>query len=332
MPLPRDERHDDLPTISSRMRRFAIHGAVLLAALAAAAPAAAGQNPFPRIGFGEQRPGVFSNPHWQALDLPDTRLLVGWDALRYRWQRREIDQWMRAADAAGARPLVAFSRSRAPWRRRMLPTAAQYERQFLRFRERYPWIRTFLAWNEANHCSQPTCQKPEAAARYFDVMQGACPECRVVAADVLDTDDMVPWLKRFRRAARHTPRIWGLHNYLDANRFRTLGTRRMLAAVKGEVWFTETGGLVERRNRSPIKFPDSPSHAAKATRWVLEKLIRLSPRITRVYLYHFQNQGPDATWDSGVLDKRGRPRPAYQVVSKYVARAQRSRDAARRGQ
>ena len=331
MPQARDERQDDSPGHISLMRRILISAAVLVAALVTAQPAAADANPYLRIGFGEQRPGVFHNPHWQKLDLPDTRLLVGWDALRYRWQRREIDHWMKAAEAAGARPLVAFSRSRAPWRRRMVPTPAEYERWFLKFRERYPSVRNYLAWNEANHCSQPICNRPEMAAKYFDVMKGACPECKVVAADVLDTDDMVPWLRRFRAAAKHRPTIWGLHNYLDANRFRTSGTRQMLAAVKGEIWFTETGGLVKRKNSSPIRFPDSPSHAAKATRWVLQKLVTLSPRITRVYLYHFQNQGPEAVWDSGILDSKGRPRPAYQVVAKYVARVQRSREAARKG-
>jgi hypothetical protein len=313
------------------MARIAITAAVLVAALAFAMPAHAAGNKFLRLGFGEQRPEMFTNPHWQKLDLPDTRLLIGWDALRYKWQRREIDHWMKASEAAGARPLVAFSRSRAPWRRKLLPKPGEYERAFLRFRERYPSVTNFLAWNEANHCSQPTCHKPEAAAAYFDAMKGACPECKIVAADVLDTEDMVPWLKRFRKAAKHTPTIWGLHNYLDANRFRTTGTRRMLDTVKGEVWFTETGGLVARRKSSPIKFPDSPTHAAKATKWVLQRLVKLSPRISRVYLYHFQNQGPDAAWDSGVLDKKGRPRPAYQVLAKYVARVQRARDAAKQG-
>ena len=144
---------------------------------------------------------------------------------------------------------------------------------------------------------------------------------------------MVPWLKEFLRHARHTPKIWGLHNYLDANRFRTKGTRAMLRTVRGQVWFTETGGLVERKNKrrgKAIPFPDSATHAAKATRWVLRKLVNLSPRVRRVYLYHFQYQGPDANWDSGVLDRTGEPRPAYRVLSRYVERAARARRAARK--
>src|SRR3954453_18214691 len=107
---------------------------------------------------------------------------------------------------------------------------------------------------------------------YFDTLASACRGCDIVAADVLDTDDMPQWLRAFSKAAHHTPRIWGLHNYLDANRFRTTGTEAMLRTVKGQIWFTETGGLVHRAHGSSIHFPDSRTHAAKATRWVLDTL------------------------------------------------------------
>ena len=55
--------------------------------------------------------------------------------------------------------------------------------------------------------------------------------------------------------AGEEPRYWGLHNYIDANRARTTGTRRMLHAVKGQVWFTETGGIVARANRHKVDVP-----------------------------------------------------------------------------
>jgi hypothetical protein len=306
------------------MRRIVIIAALFLLGLPAAAGAA---TRYPVVGFGEQRASVFSDPHWQELGLPHVRLVVGWDALRYKWQRHEIDQWMESAEAAGAEPLLAFTRSRSQWRKRQLPTPDQFARAFLGFRERYPFVDTFLTWNEANHCSQPLCRRPELAARYFDVLTSNCPECKIVAADVLDTDDMVPWLRRFRQAARHRPKIWGLHNYLDANRLRTTGTQAMLHAVSGEIWFTETGGVVKRKGSSPLFFPESASHAAKATQWVLTRLARLSPRIKRIYLYHFENQGPGANWDSGVLDRHGRPRPAFRVVQRWVSAAERARRA-----
>ena len=101
--------------------------------------------------------------------------------------------------------------------------------------------------------------------------------------------------------------IWGLHNYIDANRFRTRGTRALLRAVKGDVWFTETGGLVVRRNGSTVEFPGSTRHAAKATSWVF-RLAALSPRVKRVYFYHW-SPAPTPRADLGFRACRP-PRPA----------------------
>ena len=197
---------------------------------------------------------------------------------------------MAAAEEAGARVLLGFGHSRGSNEKR-LPSAAEFRREFLRFRARYPLVRDYLTWNEANHCSQPTCRRPERAARYFDVVAANCRGCRVVAADVLDDSRVERWVRRFKAAARYKPRIWGIHNYVDANRFRTTGTRTLLRITKGEVWFTETGGLVERRNERRIVWPRSSARAARALEQVF-KLARLSPRrVTRVYLYQWDPAG-----------------------------------------
>jgi hypothetical protein len=152
-------------------------------------------------------------------------------------------------------------------------------------------------------------------------MDANCRGCRVVAADLLDLPSITKWIPVFKKAVKRRPRIWGLHNYGDANRFTTVGTRRMLRLTRGELWFTETGGVVKRSRTSPIKFRSGVSHAADATDFVLRRLARLSSRVKRVYLYHFQYQGADNPWDSGILDRSGRPRPAYKVVHKWATKA-----------
>src|SRR4051794_17059258 len=192
--------------------RLLLLAAVLAGLLVAPAPASAGVN-YPAVGFGEQQPGVFANPWGQEPGLKRIRYVVGWDVLRSRWQTRELDAWMTAARVAGAQPLIAFTRSRTPSRVRVLPSGRTYRRAFEAFRERYPDVTDFIAWNEVNHCSQPLCHKPRVAARYFDAMRSACHHCTVVAADLLDTPSMVWYLKRFVKAVKHKPRIWGLHNY-----------------------------------------------------------------------------------------------------------------------
>jgi hypothetical protein len=101
------------------------------------------------------------------------------------------------------------------------------------------------------------------------------------------------------------------------------GTKALLKAVKGNIWFTETGGLVLRRNGSTIAFPGSTRHAADATDWVF-RLAALSSRVRRIYLYHW-SPAPrrDSTWDSALVDSRDRPRPAYAVLQKWLARHRR---------
>ena len=299
------------------MRRSILTAAVLLVALALPASANAAFT----VGFGEQRASMFADPNWQALGLKEARLVVGWDALTVSWQRAEVDAWVTAAQAAGARPLIALTRSRTPSRARRIPTRAQYKKAFLEFRARYPLVKDYITWNEANHCSQPICHKPKTLAKYFDVMVENCRGCRIVAADLLDLASVTKFIPAFKKAVKHRPKIWGIHNYIDANRRTTVGTKRMLKLTKsGELWFTETGGVVKRNRSSPIKFPQGVSHAADATDFVLRKLAKVSPRVKRVYLYHF-SYAPENPWDSGILDRKGKPRPAYGVVQKWALRA-----------
>jgi hypothetical protein len=131
---------------------------------------------------------------------------------------------------------------------------------------------------------------------------------------------MVPWVRRFARRAGTTKLIWGLHNYIDANRFRSTGTKALLKAVKGDVWFTETGGLVRRNNGSTVEFAGSTRHAADATDQVF-KLAELSSRVRRVYIYHWSPPtSSNPTWDSALVDSRDRARPAYAVLLRWLTR------------
>jgi hypothetical protein len=306
---------------------------LLLAVLAAAAlPATArAANPIPKIGIGEQRPEMFANPYFKKLDIKYVRVITAWNALDVGWQRAQLDDYMARARAAGVQVLLGFGHARSEKRnvRRRVPGVKEFTRMFLRYRKRYPYVKDWLTWNEANHCGEPTCHKAERVARFYNNMRHHCFGCNVVGGDVLDTDTMVPWVKLFWRHARHDKMIWGLHNYVDANRFRTSGTRELLKVAKtGQVWFTETGGLVVRRNKSRIAFPGNKKHAAASTKYVF-RLARLSPRVRRIYFYHWMPAAVKLpSWDSALVDKRGKPRPAYTVLEKQLERFRRA--AARR--
>jgi Glycosyl hydrolase catalytic core len=281
-------------------------------AFAAAAPACA-----MTIGIADQKPDMFTDPRFLKTGIDHARLAISWDALTSPWQTAELDAWLQAAHKAGVSPLVSFGHSRL--RHRQLPTPERFLYEFRRFRARYPWVTDFATWNEANHCGEPTCHRPELVAAYWRKLRIQCPTCRILAAEVLDEPNMTDWVKAFRRATRIEPRYWGLHNYVDANRMRTSGTRRLLSATKGQIWFTETGGVVSRTNRHRITFPESAAHAAQATRFLFDELVPLSRRITRVYIYQWNSVPGPKTWDSALIDPHGKPRPAFAVLQRELA-------------
>ena len=234
------------------------------------------------VGIGEQSAASSRAPPWHQLGTRDVRYIVAWDALDSRWQREETDAYMAAAENAGARVLLGFSHSRSRFKRvrKTLPSPRRFRRVFKRFRARYPFITTYLTWNEANHRGQPTWNRPEAGRPLLRHPAHRLPRVHDRRPSVLDSRKMPGWVKQVEKAAKHRIGIWAIHNYIDANRFRTSGTRSLLRATKAKIWFTETGGLVRRDNGSRIEFADSPRHAVKATQWVL-KLARISPRVRR---------------------------------------------------
>src|SRR5439155_11345713 len=229
--------------------------------------------PAKAIGIGDQGAAMFDAPLFRALSIDKARRVVPWDVMQIRSEVQLTDAWLAAARRAEVEPFISFGASRR--KPAELPGVAQFRAAFAAFRKRYPHVRVYAPWNEVNHKSQPTAQHPDRAAAYYDVVRANCPGCTVVAADVLDQQGFTRYLARFRRATSGpAPRLWGLHNYSDTNRFRTRGTRSMLRAVPGDIWVTETGG-VARFGRS---FPFDLQRQARATAYTF-KLLRLSPRI-----------------------------------------------------
>jgi hypothetical protein len=282
-----------------------------LALLPAAAHAAVG------IGIADNKPDMFGDARFQALRLGYARVDVRWDVFADPAAAAQLDRWMAGARATGARPLVTFDRS--PRRPSYNPSPGQLAAALKQLRRRYPFVKDVSTWNEAN-----TNKKPQLVARWWLALRKACPTCTVLATDLLDKRNMASWAQRFVAAAGRTPKVWGLHNYVDANTLSTKSTRQLLRAVGGSVWFTETGGIVRRANGSTTRFATGTARAAKVTRFIFQKLVRVSPRVQRVYLYHWDTGvGGGPTWDSGFVGPDGQARPALQVLQGEVARAAR---------
>jgi hypothetical protein len=296
--------------------RLAFAVAVVLALLAVPATASAAR---PIVGIGEQNRTMFSDPQWKTLEAPHVRVVVSWDVLWVPQELAEVDAYMAAAKAARAKLLVTFAHSRVEGHEDDIPSARTWRRLFVKFRKRYPQVREFQAWNEGNHGTQPTSRAPRKAARLYDVMVAACPRCTISAPSVLDQANMLGWIRRFRSAARRPVRIWSLHNYLDANRNRSIGTRKLLRNVRGQVWFTETGGIVERVVQGRRLHGYTVRTAATAVRRVFS-LAKLSTRIKRVYFYNWVAPALESRWDSALIGRDGRPRPAYGVIKRELAK------------
>ena len=258
------------------------------------------------------------------------------DQLNLSWLAKHPDQvaettdYMNRARAAGQQVLVAFTARRGCWNGKRYsrskacraPSAKAYKSSFGKFDNAFPWVRTYSAWNEINHASQPTFKKPGLAVRYYDVLRKLARKrkFKVMAADMLDTSNMAPYLRSFLRKAKGRPRLWGLHNYQDVNRNTSADTRLMLSIVPGEVWLTETGGIVKFQ-----KFRYSPSRAAARTKWMFRLANRydsrqrgLRSKITHLFVYRWFGEGRSARFDAGLVNPNGSPRKAYNVFKKFA--------------
>jgi hypothetical protein len=304
-------------------RHLARIAAVLALGAACAVPATAlAQTITPEeegieVGIADQKPEMFTDARFTDLGIHYARFSMGWDALTSTWQTAELDDWLQAAQAAGVEPLITFAHSRT--NRRSTPSPERLKFEFRRLRQRYPWVTTFATWNEANLCGEPTCNRPSLAAGYYRALRRECPSCTILAPELLDMPNMVRWARDFRRALGYTPKLWGVHNYVEANRFKQLRLRRFLKAMPtSDVWLTETGGLVRRDNASTTDIPEGPRHAGEVTRYIFDRILPNNPQIKRVYIYHW-NAGPaTVTWDSGLINPSGGERSALFVLARVL--------------
>jgi hypothetical protein len=291
---------------------------LLVLLLAALAPSAAhSMIRLSDVGIADQKADMFSDPRFAELGIKRARIDLAYDVLLDPAQTAALDQWMADAQADGVRVLVTFDRSRRPGRKKFRPDTYSLVKQFKRLRARYPFVKEWVTWNEPN-----LSQSATRTARQWLALRKACPSCTILAADLVDRPNLGRWAKLFIKTVHRQPPIWGLHNYADANQYTPRATKALLKAVKGKIWFTETGGVVRRNNGSNVKYKgQSLTHAAKAINYIFTKLVRLSPRIQRVYLFHWN--GRNSSWDSALISPNGGARPAFAVLANLLRHLRR---------
>ena len=272
------------------------------------------------VGISEQWEAMFGDPRFRALGIRTARLVVAWNAI---WEDPDrVASWLASAAAAGVQPLVAFDHDRGdrcPSAPCALPSVGAYEAAVRAFLTAYPQVRLITPWNEANHAAEPTAGRPDRAAAYYNAARRACPACTLVAADVIDGPGMLSWVAEYRRGLDENPQVWGLHDYYDTTYFTTSGLRDYLGAVPGQVWLTETGGIVELRTRDGrVSLPPDELRARASVSFAFEEAHAFASRVGRMYLYQWKADS-EGRFDAGLIRPDGSSRPALEVVRTQLA-------------
>jgi len=278
-----------------------------------------------QTGIGDEQTEMFTNPLWQQLHVKIARYIVPYDAVTQAYSLQLAATWIAAAEAKHQQILIAFYHSE--YTATKMPSVATYQKDVQKFIELFPNVKQYQPWNETNRgnvAKQFDSPSAVQSAEYYQALKRVCKGCTIPGLDILDQADVAPTLKyiaAFKRKIRHLkvamPTLWGLHNYSDTNRFQSTRTHAILAVVPGQVWLTETGGIVKFGGAFPNKHGSGLKRAAKALTYMF-KLARSNSRIKRLYIYDWTGGTSSTTFDAGLMDAHYKPRPGYVVVCKQL--------------
>lgn len=311
--------------MTSTSRAFA---AALIALLAMASPAAAG--PRPLFGFNDEAQSFERHPdRASAAGARVARIPVSWELAepkRGEYDFSALDPAVTALNARGVR--VLFAISAAPeWARTgcetnfLVPTCGpgrgfedDYQRLALQLLHRYQGSK-IQAWNEPNIPLFGNL-RPKRAAELTNALHAIAPRAVVGPAPSPGDPDHIRYTKRlYRHVHRSVP--------LGANFYpRSVITIRSLKkdwpeieeiAGRRQVWVSEIGF-----SSSEFGHDGQARRAARAYRFLARHGVHaiIFHRLLDVHV-------EDSPWLSslGVLDRDGKPKPAYRALKREVRRA-----------
>jgi hypothetical protein len=307
--------------------------ATIATALAVAAPSAIGRAPAPRAhasssfmtGIGDEQPEMFANPLWLQLHTRIARYIAPYDAAVRPDALAKARTWIAAAEAQHQQILVAFYHSEhTPTR---LPSVGAYKSDVQKFVKLFPRVRQYQSYDEANRGNVPhafSSPSAQLAAQYYQALIRVCKGCTAIGLDVLDAANIGPtltYISEFKREIGHLqtvmPKIWGLHDYSDVNRGESWRTREISRAFGGQVWLTETGGIVQFAGAYPNRHGSGLTRAAKYLKYMFA-IAGSQPQIKRLYIYDWTGGTSSTRFDAGLTDAHWGPRPGYVVVCRQL--------------
>jgi len=277
-------------------------------------------------GIGNESPKMFKNPLYQQLHTRIVRYVAPYDAVAHSYSLDQAITFIDAAQAAHEQILVAFYHSEySPTR---LPSVASYQRDVQKFVKLFPQVKQYESWDESNRGNVARAfSSPSAvtAAKYYQALLRVCKGCTVIGLDVLDAAVISPTLRyisefkqEISRLETVMPKIWGLHNYSDVNRLESWRTRELVRALGGQVWLTETGGLVQFAPYFPNIRGSGLTRAAKVLKYMFA-LAGALPQIKRLYVYDWSKGTTSSIkFDAGLTNAHEQPRAGYVVVCRQL--------------
>jgi len=276
-------------------------------------------------GIGDESASMFGNPLYRQLHTKTVRYIAPYDAVSHPYSLTRATQFIHDAEAQHEQVLVAFYHSEyTPTR---MPSVSAYQRDVQRFVKLFPHVRQYQSWDESNRGNEPhQFSSPTAvsAARYYQALIRVCKGCTVIGLDVLDQASIQPTLRYISEFKREIfrletvmPTIWGLHNYSDVNRLEGWRTRDIVRALGGQVWLTETGGIVKFGGAFPNKRGSGLTRAAKVLKFMFALAGSLA-QIKRLYIYDWTGGVNSTRFDAGLMNAHDQPRAGYVVVCKAL--------------
>ena len=276
-------------------------------------------------GIGDEQTEMFTNPLWLQLHTKIARYIAPYDAAVRPYSLQLARAWITAAEAKHQQVVVAFYHSE--YTPTKMPSVAQYQHDVQKFVKLFPKVRQYQSWDEANRGNiRGVLASPSAsaAARYYQAMIRVCRGCTAIGLDVLDADNISPTLRYISEFKREIgklrtvmPKIWGLHNYSDINRLQSFRTRELSRALGGQVWLTETGGIVQFGGAFPNRNGFGLRRAGKVLGYMFS-VAGSQSQIKRLYIYDWTGGTARTRFDAGLTDSRHIPRPGYLVVCKKL--------------
>jgi hypothetical protein len=298
-----------------------------------AAPGASGSARSPRAhaastymtGIGDENATMFQNPFWTRLHTKIVRYIAPYDAVAHSYSLDQATLFIRAAEAMHQQVLVAFYHSEyTPTR---LPSVAQYQRDVRKFVKLFPYVKQYQSWDEANRGNVAHAfLSPSAttAARYYQALLRSCTHCTVIGLDILDAQNIGPtlsYISEFKHEIGHLqtvmPKIWGLHDYSDINRLESWRTRELSQALGGQVWLTETGGIVKFGGAFPNVHGSGLARAAMVLKYMF-RVASSVPQVKRLYIYDWTGAHASGRFDAGLTNAHQQPRAGYIVVCRQL--------------